>query len=876
MMRLSVSKMGPGLAAVLVAAAVCGAAGAARAQSVSLQIDSRELYAGLPFVLSVAADGFDEDPAPSAPELAIAGCKVTPLGMNPNISTSIQIINGRRSESRRVTFVYQYRVEAAQPGTYEIPALAVSQGGKRASSRPASFRVQEIATSRDMQIRLSIPDRPLWVGETFEAVVDWYLRRDVDDQNFVVPLFDLEDWVDVSGPDAERGKALAFSAGARTLDLPFERSAERLDGAEYTRFRFRALVTPIRAGTVDLAPARVMAKLQVGYGRDAFGFRVPRMGFFKAEDRQRQLQVKPLPLKDRPASFHNAVGTAFSVQVQANRTVVRVGDPVELRILIRGDGLLHGLGLPALDGEGGLAPELFSVADEPATGEILDDKNGKLFRVTVRLKSPEAREIPALPFSYFNPEDGRYHTVHSDPVALSVKGSAVVGAGDVVSADPGTTARPAKAGGEQPGPVSLVGADLSLSDQRKTMRAVWSIGDVAPVLYALYGLPLLVFGLRSWQVRTRGERSQDSALKQALSRVERQLEAAAHAPAPEAAPRLASALRELGRLAGSPPPAEILERLEVQAYDPANADQPLTEPLRRQVGESARELANISGRPGRTPRRPGPGPSATALVVLFGLFGGLGGDRAAAAGDAHDQLERARTTYQGALAEPAREARTAGFARAEAEFRALVVAHPDRPELLTDWGNAALGAYDLGWAALAYRRALRLDSSLARARRNLHWVRERGPSWLPRPASQPVSESLFFWHHVLSVPERHLLGAGGFALAMLLAAPWLAGRRRRQMRAVAAVFALVFAAMLGSVALERDDRTDAVLVADGVTMRAADSAGAPAALTSLLPAGAELQILEIRDRWARVAVPGGTSGWVPAATLQRVADGPQV
>ena len=51
---------------------------------------------------------------------------------------------------------------------------------------------EEIASTRDMKIRFVVPDRPVWIGETFEVSIEWLLRRDVQDHNFVVPLFDLD------------------------------------------------------------------------------------------------------------------------------------------------------------------------------------------------------------------------------------------------------------------------------------------------------------------------------------------------------------------------------------------------------------------------------------------------------------------------------------------------------------------------------------------------------------------------------------------------------------------------------------------------------------------------------------------------------------
>ena len=171
---------------------VTAAAASASAQSVSLNVESREIYAQMPFVLSVSAQGFDEKPEPEAPKLEIPGCKVTFLGMSPSVFQSSFSFNGRGSQSTQITFVYRYRVEAPRPGSYDVPPVTVKQGSKSASTRPSRFSASSIATTSDMRIELTMPDRKIYIGEAFEVTLDWYLRRDPRDQNFSVPLFDSE------------------------------------------------------------------------------------------------------------------------------------------------------------------------------------------------------------------------------------------------------------------------------------------------------------------------------------------------------------------------------------------------------------------------------------------------------------------------------------------------------------------------------------------------------------------------------------------------------------------------------------------------------------------------------------------------------------
>ena len=54
--------------AVAFAALALGCVGAS-AQSLRLEVDTEEIHAGLPFVLSLSASGFEEEPEPAAGSL---------------------------------------------------------------------------------------------------------------------------------------------------------------------------------------------------------------------------------------------------------------------------------------------------------------------------------------------------------------------------------------------------------------------------------------------------------------------------------------------------------------------------------------------------------------------------------------------------------------------------------------------------------------------------------------------------------------------------------------------------------------------------------------------------------------------------------------
>lgn len=855
---------------ILLAASVLAASVGAAGQALRLEVDTEEIYAGLPFVLSASASGFKEEPAPDPPALAIGGARVTYLGMTPNVSQQIQIVNGRRSEWKEVTFVYRWRVQPERPGRYTVPALTVVQGVLLAVSQVAAFDAGEVERAGDMFVRMRLPERPVWVGETFEVVVEWLIARDVESYEFVVPLFDVEH-LRFEPPGGE-GRTVAFPAGAAEVALPMLRDTVVEDGVSYTRLRFPARVSVGRPGSLDLEPVRVAARLKSGTYRDAFGFRRSRTALFQAQGERERLVVRALPEAGRPPGFVNAIGTGFSIAVSASRSVVQVGDPIELSVVVTGDGDLEGLSLPELDGEGGLSPVLFSVPDSRPFGVVNEEENAKTFEVTVRVRSAEAREIPPIALVYFDPVAGSYATTHSRPVALSVGASDVIGAADVTV---GSRAQAVPVAGAPAVPdnaiASLIGADMSLSGPAATLAPAWGSRAVAAPIGLLYLVPLLIAGLHFWWMRTAVGRARRREIAGSRRALERAL--ASQDAARDATPRVLGALRALAAAVEQEGPGDhagrgrslgaVIERLETTAFDPSAGREPLAPDAVEAVRKLMREWAGKTGSTG-----------AGAGALLFALAAGgmaLGAGEPATAQEtgAAGQLEQARETYQAALAEADRVRRTRLFSQAERNFRMLAGERPDAPELLVDWGNAALGAGDRGRAVLAWRRALAADPGHERAAKNLAWLRDRAPVWLPRPAVGGALDTLLFWRGRLSVAQRHWVGAGAFALGVLLLVPW-SRRRAAALRRLAALPLVVWLVSTGSAVLSGDGADAAVVLTGGTALRSADSLGAPPAFGNPLPAGAEVAVLESRPGWKRVALADGTRGWLPASVMEAV------
>ena len=867
----------------LAALALIAAAGTARADGPVAQFrlgDRDTPHVGVPFRLDLVIEGFDEAPQPTVPKLEIAGADVSFVSAQPNVSRGIQIINGQRSDFVKVTWVLHWQVEPHKEGRLRVPSVTVVQGSKKVTTEAADTQVDTIATTDTMKLSLGLPDRPIFVGETIPVTLTWLFRSQPGDIKWSIPLLAMDAFTVSAPPVGNTRRPLTIPAGSKDLQLAYTVEDTDQGGVSYNRLTATFFLAPRKVGKLDIPASSVIAALATGRA-DFFGNAPTRL--FRASDVARTLEVKPLPETDKPNNFAGAVGEQFSLDVQTSRSVVKLGEPVELSIRVKSNQRLDTLALGRLDGDGGLPKDRFVVPADTPTGELSDDGKTKTFKVTVQVTGP-ATEVPAIAFSYFDPTKAAYQTIHSEPIALSVAGSSVVGAGDVVAARPSGAAQGSQAarpaGGAAVLDGSLVDAELALSgagheDDRPLGGAMlWLLVGL------LYAVPLVLLGARSYQLRTQSQREDAAEVRAARRRVEDLLDRAGSAPAREVAGPLAAALRDLARLLGrAVDDGGLIAKLETESFSQQAAAVPLSTDLRSDAaGLLRRWVAEARRRPSRA--------AHTAAIGLFALGIALGDAAHASAapataaapaanpiaaptttGQIAAALADGRAAYQEAMQLTGNaSARRAAFARAESALGNAVRAMPGRPELLTDWGNAALGAGDVATATLAYRRALAIDGGTARARHNLAWLRSRQSDAF-RPAAGGATDTLLFFH-AWPRARKLLVGAAAFAIAILLLVPW-SGRRRRGFVGLALLPLAVWIAMLASVVVE-DRRPDDAVVMDDVVLRAADSAGAPAALPQPLSRGVEVTVLERRDAWTKIRLAGGVAGWIPAGAVEHI------
>jgi hypothetical protein len=577
---------------------------AQQAPQVELKIAPAPYYVGVAIDLHLQVEGLEASPEPSCTDAAVDGGRLSLVAIVPNISTQVTIINGRTSRTDRVTFVCRFSLTVARPGEIRLGPFLVAQGAVRGESPIYSIQARTLAPDPRVRIRLVLPEGPIYVGQRLPVGIEWWIDEEIQEtiQNYEIrsQLFEMPDTFRfVDDRPANRGEqtlTVQTPAGENTFSAAVETVDE--GGRTFLVVRAQRTLIPLRSGSFDLPRATVGLNEVTRWQRDFFGGRRPaQTRRIFGNDVDRRLVVRDAPLENRPGSYGGAIGRGFSFEVTADRSVVQRGDPILLTFTVRGEGGLEHVGLSGL--EGALHPNSFTLPSDQPSGEIAD--GAKIFRVPVRILDESLEEIPALPYSWFDPSLGEYQTVYSRPIALSVRPAQLISAADVVAAQPGQTPASRKSNKPEagrskssgPGDFSLTGANLAIELDRDRLRgARKSRGQRLGVLYVASLLMLTA----AFLYRRRSDRDPEILRVSAGYKEQiRRIDAAASLPRKEALGQIASALRELGGLGlggGNLKREALIAECDAVFYAP---DSGSGSPVEAKLIERARTLARELG-----------------------------------------------------------------------------------------------------------------------------------------------------------------------------------------------------------------------------------------------------------------------------------------
>ncbi len=403
------------------------------AQSTSFDVQTpRNVVEGTRFSLTFSLKNGEDATAPQAPQLD--GCTML-FGPATSTMQSYQVINGRASSSTSTDYTFTYRADKA--GNVTIPAVTISSGGKKYTSRRVSFSILPpdrssqqshspqggSATQRnqtqsnasdfnvspnDVLVRIILSRSQAYEQEAIECTIKLYTKYNIS--SFLVktqPSFDgflIED-LNVQSYLGER---------------------EHYNGENYyTAVLKRCLLYPQKSGklTINSGQYDVTVQRQVLINDWPFPRTVIEDKDIAVNSNSASIVINPLP-QPQPEGFSGAVGK-FSIDSRLVGNSFKTNEAATLIYTITGTGNIKYIHEPEIDFPSEF--ELYTPRSENNARVTGSNMTGTMtIEYTFVPQSVGKFKIGADKFVYFDPSAKDYVTLTTPSYDLNVEQGAVV------------------------------------------------------------------------------------------------------------------------------------------------------------------------------------------------------------------------------------------------------------------------------------------------------------------------------------------------------------------------------------------------------------------------------------------------------------------
>jgi hypothetical protein len=375
----------------------------------------------------------------------------------PNQESGMESINGN---TRQYTG-YTYVLKPKSKGNFTIAPASAKADGKNLTSNSVKIKVVNEATGNSANTNSPFSslmpfDQP--VQET--NFKDFVLKKgesiqDKIDKNIFVRVEANKTACYVGEPilvtcklytrlnsESNNFKSPAFN-GFSVIDLTTQNNnnyvLEKLNGRQYNVYTLRKVqLYPLQQGALDLESASVENSVRFikedyltsNETSDPFGYLYRKVIPLEAildekvtlRSKPIRIDVKPLPVLNRPSSFNGAVGN-FTISAQVEKNKFKTDDAGKLNIVISGEGNLALMNAPEISWPAGIEGYDPSVKNElnrlsvPISGE-------KVYDYPFTVVKEGSYTLPPIEYSFFDPATGKYKTISTTPLPITaLKGS---------------------------------------------------------------------------------------------------------------------------------------------------------------------------------------------------------------------------------------------------------------------------------------------------------------------------------------------------------------------------------------------------------------------------------------------------------------------
>lgn len=331
----------------------------------------------------------------------------------PSQSTSFSSINGKSSFKQTYTYIIQPTVK----GNFTISSASIIYRGETLKSNTVRITVTDAielpkdpndpryVASQNIHLVAEISNANPYVGESISVVYKLYVN---------INKVNVQNTREVSSPTFngfwnQSMKVESWEAKSGT----FQGQPHR-----YVVVK-RALLIPHKSGKLEINPLELEISAGTPMGRrDFFGNMIFNDVSFTATSGKRVINVKPLPLENKPVDFNGAVGV-FSFNVTSSKKTLQANESASLLVEVSGKGNLKLIELPKIISPPGL--EVYEPEHNEKINTSLNGLRGKIndrYAVVPQFKGKF--KIPEVSFSYFDPKTEEYHTITSDALFINV------------------------------------------------------------------------------------------------------------------------------------------------------------------------------------------------------------------------------------------------------------------------------------------------------------------------------------------------------------------------------------------------------------------------------------------------------------------------
>ena len=348
-------------------------------------------------------------------------------------SQNIQIINGRMSVSKSMSFTYM----ATVLGKFTIPPAILKFDGKEYKTKPIKIEVfkaktqqtqrlqrgrqgarnqnapkQNQITKENLYLKVSVNKRKVYVNEPVILTYKIYT-------NVTVTQYGVNKLPNTTGFWVEE-----FPMGNQP-----KTTEEIINGQKYIVAEIkRTSLFPTDAGTKTIGPMEIECNVRVQTQRrsifDSF-FDDP---FFGRSVRRSitskpvTIEVLPMPKEGRSKNFSGLAGK-FKISASVDKKAVKTNEAIALKVRISGSGNVKMIPMPQIN-----IPTDFETY-EPKVTERINRKQrsisgSKTFEYVLIARKPGLQKIKPVLFSYFDTNTKKYKTIRTPEINVNVeKGS---------------------------------------------------------------------------------------------------------------------------------------------------------------------------------------------------------------------------------------------------------------------------------------------------------------------------------------------------------------------------------------------------------------------------------------------------------------------